>query len=116
MAKMMIYRLQPGAVVRGLPCRWQENADPLKECQIVLGCVDSYNARHEVEVTCRRYLMHYLDIGMDLHGKRHGRVATTGNENRRDVGVPCVCSERTKTVVILVSYGPIGKLAGTPDA
>jgi hypothetical protein len=36
--------------------------------QIVFGCVDSYQGRHELEVVGRRYLMHYIDIGMDVHG------------------------------------------------
>src|ERR1700676_5289818 len=39
-AKTMIYGLQPSAIVRGFACRWQENPLPLRECQIVFGCVD----------------------------------------------------------------------------
>jgi hypothetical protein len=69
LAKMMIYGLQSTATVRGSACRWQENPEPLRECQIVFGCVDSYQGRHELEVACRRYLMHYIDVGMDVHGK-----------------------------------------------
>lgn len=67
-AKTMIYGLQPQANVRGLACKWQENPMPLRECQIVIGCVDGYQGRRELEATCRRYLMHYIDIGMDVHG------------------------------------------------
>jgi molybdopterin-synthase adenylyltransferase len=67
-AKMMIYGLQPSAIVRGFACKWQEKPEPLRECQIVFGCVDSYQGRHELEVACRRYLMHYIDIGMDVYG------------------------------------------------
>ncbi len=69
LAKMMVYRLQPHANIRGFACRWQERPEPLRECQIVLGCVDSYKGREEIEIACRRYLMHYIDIGMDVHGK-----------------------------------------------
>jgi len=68
-AKMMIWGLQPEATVAGFACRWQEEPEPLRECQIVVGCVDSYQERYELEVACRRYLMHYIDIGMDVHGK-----------------------------------------------
>jgi molybdopterin/thiamine biosynthesis adenylyltransferase len=72
LAKTMIYGLQPNAEVKGFACKWQENPEPLRECQIVLGCVDSYHGRQELEVVCRRYLMHYIDIGMDVHGtERH---------------------------------------------
>lgn len=68
-AKMMIYGLQPRGSVRGFASRWQDNPEPLRECQIVVGCVDSYQGRHELEVTCRRYMMYYVDIGMDVHGE-----------------------------------------------
>src|SRR3984885_5587942 len=69
LAKMMIYGLQPKASVWGFACKWQENPEPLRECQIVIGCVDSYKGREEIEIACRRYLIHYIDIGMDVHGK-----------------------------------------------
>lgn len=69
LAKMMIYGLQPKASVRGFAYKWQEKPEPLRECQIVFGCVDSYKGREELEIACRRYLMHYIDIGMDVHGK-----------------------------------------------
>jgi molybdopterin-synthase adenylyltransferase len=69
LAKRMIYGLQPNAVVQGFACKWQERPEPLRECQLVIGCVDSYKGRQELEVACRRYLIHYVDIGMDVHGK-----------------------------------------------
>jgi hypothetical protein len=69
LAKKMIYGLQPKAHVQGFPCKWQDRPEPLRECQIVIGCVDSYKTREELEIACRRYLMHYIDIGMDVHGK-----------------------------------------------
>lgn len=67
-AKRMIFGLQPHASVKGFAGKWQDNPEPLRECQIVVGCVDSYQGRYELEVVCRRYLMHYIDIGMDVHG------------------------------------------------
>jgi hypothetical protein len=69
LAKMMIYGLQPRARVQAFSCKWQERPEPLREGQIVIGCVDSYKGREELEIACRRYLMHYIDIGMDVHGK-----------------------------------------------
>ncbi len=68
LAKMMIYALQPRAKIRGFACNWQECPEPMRECQIVIGGVDSYKGREELEIACRRYLMHYIDIGMDVHG------------------------------------------------
>jgi hypothetical protein len=69
LAKMMILGLQPQARIKGFAGTWQDNPEPLRECQIVIGCVDSYQGRHELEVACRRYMMHYIDIGMDVHGQ-----------------------------------------------
>jgi tRNA A37 threonylcarbamoyladenosine dehydratase len=69
LAKMMIYQLQPESRVSSFVSKWQDNPEPLHECQIVIGCVDSYKARQELEIVCRRYLMHYIDIGMDVHGE-----------------------------------------------
>lgn len=88
LAKMMIYGLQPGASVKGLACRWQEAPEPLRECQIVFGCVDSYKGREELEVVCRRYLMHYVDIGMDVHGK--GKPVIGGQAILSSPGGPCM--------------------------
>lgn len=87
-AKMTIYGLQPGATVKGLPCRWQDDPLPLRECQIVFGCLDGYQGRHELEVACRRYLMHYIDIGMDVHGT--SRPAIGGQVILSSPGGPCM--------------------------
>lgn len=68
-AKTMIFGLQPAALVKSFAGRWQAKPELLRECDIVFGCVDGYQGRHELEVACRRYLMQYIDIGMDVHGE-----------------------------------------------
>lgn len=88
LAKMMIYGLQSGATVMGFPCKWQQNPEPLRECQIVFGCVDSYKGRQELEVACRRYLMHYIDIGMDVHGTANPVIG--GQVILSSPGHPCM--------------------------
>jgi len=47
--------------------RWQDAPDLLRGCDVVIGCVDSFAARREIEIACRRYLIPYVDIGMDVH-------------------------------------------------
>jgi molybdopterin-synthase adenylyltransferase len=68
LAKMMILGLQPDANISGFPCRWQESPSALRRCHIIFGCVESYLGRLEIEQHSRRYLAHYIDIGMDVHG------------------------------------------------
>lgn len=88
LAKMMIYGLQPQARIRGFACTWQDRPEPMRESQIVIGCVDSYKGREELEIACRRYLMHYIDIGMDVHGK--DRPVIGGQIIQSSPGGPCM--------------------------
>lgn len=87
-AKTVIYGLQPHALVRGYSCQWQKAPEPLRECHIVFGCVDGYKGRQELEVACRRYLVHYIDIGMDVHGSETPVVG--GQTILSSPGGPCM--------------------------
>jgi molybdopterin-synthase adenylyltransferase len=62
----MIRGINSGAAVTRVNCRWQECAEPLRECDVVFGCVDGYMTRSELEAYCRRFLLPYIDIGMDV--------------------------------------------------
>lgn len=46
---------------------WQNFGLTLRNCDIVMGCVDGYEVRDELERFCRRFLVPYIDIGMDVH-------------------------------------------------
>jgi hypothetical protein len=87
-AKMMVLGLQPDAIIRGYPCKWQENPEPLRECHLVLGAIDGYRGRRELEIACRRYLIHYIDIGMDVHGEE--RPVIGGQVILSSPGGPCM--------------------------
>lgn len=65
-AKRTILSLQSKASVRAISERWQNNPVALRECDIVLGCVDSFAERRELEILARRYLIPYIDIGMTV--------------------------------------------------
>jgi hypothetical protein len=62
----LILRINPNAEVE-IVGRWQERGDLLSTCDILIGCVDSFTARDELEKFCRRFLIPYIDIGMDVH-------------------------------------------------
>jgi len=66
-AKRIITAVNRHARVDVHPGRWQERAELFRRCDIVVGCVDSYAGRRELEVLARRFLVPYIDIGMDLH-------------------------------------------------
>ena len=65
-AERQIKRGNPLAKVQKLAMTWQEATDPLLECDIIFGAVDSYKERDGLERFCRRNLIPYIDIGMDV--------------------------------------------------
>lgn len=53
--------------LRALPRKWQDATEELAECDIIVGGVDSYRERSELESFCRRLMIPYIDMGMDVH-------------------------------------------------
>jgi hypothetical protein len=47
--------------------RWQEAPEELKMCDLVFGCLDGFQQRRELEEIARRFLLPYIDIGLDVH-------------------------------------------------
>lgn len=64
--KELIHGINPKADVE-IVGRWQEHGELLRTCDIMIGCVDSFMARDELEKFSRRFLIPYIDIGMDVH-------------------------------------------------
>jgi hypothetical protein len=62
----LILGVAPEARVDPFPKRWQDAPEPLRGCDVILGCVDTFQQRHELEVCARRFLIPYIDIGLDV--------------------------------------------------
>lgn len=89
-AKRLIKKINPKTKVEIFSTRWQEYPEELKKCDIVLGCVDSYQEREQLESACRRVLIPFIDIGMDVH-----KINDLGNSISGQVilsmpGSPCM--------------------------
>jgi molybdopterin-synthase adenylyltransferase len=65
-AERVIRGVRPNANIEAYACRWQEHPGPLKRCDAMIGCLDGLQERAELEVLSRRYLIPYVDIGMDV--------------------------------------------------
>jgi molybdopterin/thiamine biosynthesis adenylyltransferase len=63
----VIAGVNPGARIWTEITRWQTCATALRSCDVIFGCVDSIAERAQLETTARRYLIPYIDIGMDVH-------------------------------------------------
>lgn len=46
---------------------WHNATGELKRCDIIVGAVDSFKERDQIERFARRHLIPYIDIGMDVH-------------------------------------------------
>ncbi len=67
LARLRILSIRSKANVVPFPCRWQDRPEALRGCDIVIGCVDGFAERRELEIACRRFLVPLIDIGMDVH-------------------------------------------------
>jgi hypothetical protein len=66
-AARVVKGVNPMAKINKVKSRWQDAAERLRACDMVFGCVDSYSERRDIEITARRYLIPYIDIGLDVH-------------------------------------------------
>ena len=85
----VIRNVNPYARVSRVAAEWQLEALALRDCEIVFGCVDSYVARSEIEAFCRRLLIPYIDIGMDVTEGTDGYVVS-GQVILSMPGAPCM--------------------------
>jgi len=65
--KRLINKINPRTRVEAVAKKWQDSHQLLRGCDVIFGCVDTYRDRYELEITARRYLIPYIDIGMDVH-------------------------------------------------
>lgn len=73
----LVRGVNPEAKLRPVPQPWQECHHLLRDCDVVVGCVDGYRTRGELEAVCRRFLVPYVDVGMDVH-ERGARYSIAG--------------------------------------
>lgn len=66
-ARRVILAVRGNANIQAFPERWQARPEKLRICDVVLGAADSFAERRELEACCRRYLIPYVDIGMDIN-------------------------------------------------
>lgn len=47
--------------------QWQEVSRELQTCDVLIGCLDAVAAKDQLDKFCQRFLIPYIDIGMDVH-------------------------------------------------
>lgn len=69
---------------------WHNAAEELKYCDIIVGAVDSFVEREQLERFARRHLIPYIDIGMDVHEIAEGSYLIGGQIILSMPGRPCL--------------------------
>ena len=90
-AERLIRGLSPQARVVSVCDKWQASTDHLKSSDVIVGAVDSFTERDELERFARRYLVPYIDIGMDVHDLvRKEGFLVSGQVILSSPGGPCL--------------------------
>ena len=85
----VIRRINPSAKVVCADGEWQQYAMEFRGCSAIIGCVDRFSAREELERFCRRFLIPFVDIGMDVFTTAGGH-SISGQVVLSVPGGPCL--------------------------
>ena len=74
-AERMIRGLAPDARIVACAKPWHDLVEALRACDVIVGALDSYKEREQLERFARRNLIPYIDVGMDVHDcAEHGHL------------------------------------------
>lgn len=111
----LILGINPSAVVRLVTGKWQTEHALLRECTAVFGCVDSFEERHQIERYTRRFMIPYIDVGMDVHGATN-RYSISGQVILSLPGHPCMhCMGFLNEGVLSQEARRYGSVGGKPQ-
>ena len=88
-AARVIKGVRPEAQVAPIDQRWHEAPHVLAGSHVVLGAVDTFAERLQLEAYCRRHLIPYIDIGMDVVGSE-ANFRIFGQVVLSSPGKPCL--------------------------
>ncbi|MDP3411053.1 ThiF family adenylyltransferase [Bosea sp. (in: a-proteobacteria)] len=89
--KRMIKAINPKARVEIHREKWQLVGDALKRCDVIVGGLDNVRGKDELDAFCRRFLIPFIDQGMDVHKLEvgHGHLVA-GQVVLSQPGSPCL--------------------------
>jgi hypothetical protein len=89
-AERLIRGLQERPRITPVRDTWHNATAKLKRCEIIVGAVDSFKEREELERFARRHLIPYIDIGMDIHELGGKKYLIGGQVILSMPGKPCL--------------------------
>ncbi len=114
-ARRVIKGVNPKARVVAVSKDWRLESDRLRDRDVIVGCVDTYRTRSELEVLARRYLIPYVDIGMDVHS-RDASYLISGQVILSMPGAPCMrCLGFLRPELLEQEASRYGEAGGRPQ-
>ena len=89
-AARLIRGIHPGARVKALKSDWRFVLDDLKACDVLFGAVDSFRDRDQLERFARRFMIPYVDVGMDVLEHPDSQFLISGQVIVSMPGGPCL--------------------------
>lgn len=90
-AARVIRAVNPNARIVMRKAKWQEVGDLLKGCDIIVGGLDHIGSKDELEAFCRRFMIPYIDMGMDVTSlPGAGQSLVSGQVVLSMPGEPCL--------------------------
>ncbi len=111
-AARQILGINPAARIIKVKDSWHDATVALKGCDIIMGGIDSFSERDQLERFARRHLILYIDIGMDVHDIDVNGFLIAGQVVLSSPGHPCLrcCGVVTEEKLSLEAqkYGAAG--------
>jgi molybdopterin/thiamine biosynthesis adenylyltransferase len=104
-------RLYPDVNLTELPVRWEDSRGKLNDCDLIVGCLDSFAGRRDLEAFCRSRFIPLIDMGMEVK-RRDELFGMSGQVALSMPGLPCLKCSQVLTDENLarngVGYGAVG--------
>jgi molybdopterin/thiamine biosynthesis adenylyltransferase len=89
-AQRTIQGIRPWIKVAAEKKKWQEAASLIQDAHVIIGCLDGYQQRDYLEGAARRYMLPYVDVGMDVTKISDSEFAVSGQMIMTRPGGPCL--------------------------
>jgi len=112
----MIRKLNPNANIEVFG-RWEENPEKVQVCDILVGGIDTFSGRRDLEAECRRFIIPCVDIGMDVHDGYEGEPPSMSGQIILSMpGFPCMqCMGYLTDKNLAKEAAKYGKAGGKPQ-
>lgn len=113
-AARLIRGINPYAHILSLIGKWQTELRALRSADVVIGCIEGFAVKVQLERVCRAALIPLIDIGMDVHKAEPFTIA--GQVVLSMPGRPCfLCMGHVRETDCALEEQKYGHAGGTPQ-